>query len=169
MSGTRIVQHRGAPGSRGSRRWRFEMRAASTGSRVKAELLTFALIVATLGIGWIVWSVVEWRNGRTVSYRLTGLRVVRRSDRRPIGLCRSLVRNGVCCTVLLVPTILACLLLGLSFVLGASAPSGLLREPRLAPWDFLAGTEVLDERAPGAIDDTLGPLPLPEATSVTMN
>ena len=126
-------------------------------------------MVGTLGIGWLVWSVVEWRNGRTVSYRLTGLRVVRRSDRRPIGLCRSLVRNGVCCTILFVPTILGCLLLGLSFVLGASPPSGLLRQPRLAPWDLLAGTEVLDERAPGASADTFGPLRLPEASPATLN
>lgn len=169
MSGARIVQRRGARERWGHRRWRFELPAASAGSRVKAELLTLVLIAATLGIGWFVWSVVEWRKGGTVSYRLTGLRVVRRADRRPIGLCRSIVRNGLCCTILLVPTILACLLLGLSFVLGASPPDGLLRQPRLAPWDLLTGTEVLDERAPGAVDGILGPLRLPESTPVDMN
>jgi uncharacterized RDD family membrane protein YckC len=99
-----------------------------------------------LGVGWLVWSVFEWRNGRTASYRLMKLRIVRRSDGRPIGLCRSLVRNAVCCTVLLVPTILVCLFLGFAFVMGASPPNGLLRRPRAALWDVLTSTVVLDER-----------------------
>jgi hypothetical protein len=120
--------------------------AASFGVRVRSLLLTAVLVVGTLVVGWLVWSVFEWRNGRTASYRLMGLRVVQRSDGRPIGVCRSLVRNALCCTVLLVPTVLVCMLLGFVFVMGASPPSGLLRRPRAAPWDVLTSTEVLDER-----------------------
>ena len=114
--------------------------------RVRALLLTAVLFVCTLGVGWLVWSVFEWRNGRTVSYRLLGLRIVQRSDGQPIGLCRSLVRNALCCTVLLVPTIVACLLLGFAFIMGASPPNGLLSKPRAALWDVLTSTVVLDER-----------------------
>jgi hypothetical protein len=108
--------------------------------------ITVALVVATLGVGWLVWSVFEWRHGRTASYRLTGLRVVRRSSGQPIGLCRSVVRNAVCCTLLLVPVIVACVLIGFAFVMGASPPNDLLRKPRRAPWDILTDTEVLNER-----------------------
>ena len=85
-----------------------ERRPADFGSRIKALLLTVVLVIVTLVVGWLVWSVLEWRRGSTASYRLTGLRVVRRSDGRPIGLARSIVRNGICCTLLLVPTIVAC-------------------------------------------------------------
>ena len=66
---------------------------AGLGRRIKALLLTALLVVVTLGVGWLVWSVVEWRRGRTASFRLTDLRVVRRSDGRPIGLARSLRRT----------------------------------------------------------------------------
>ena len=42
--------------------------------------------------------------------------------------------------------------------MGASAPDGLLRQPRVAPWDFLTRTEVVDElgRARGRTKLKLG-------------
>jgi hypothetical protein len=121
---------------------------ASFIARVRSLALTVLLIVVTLGVGWMAWSVVEWRHGRTASYRLTGLRVVRRSTGQPIGLGRSVVRNAFCCTLLLVPTIVACIFIAFAFVMGASPPAGLLRQPRLAPWDLLTDTQVFDERRP---------------------
>jgi uncharacterized RDD family membrane protein YckC len=170
MSGAGIVQRPKVRGSWGRHPpTPSRAPAAGLGVRLKAQFLTLVLIVVTLGVGWLVWSVVEWRNGRTVSYRLTGLRVVRHTDRRPIGLGLSLLRNGLCCSLLIVPTVLGCLLLGLSFVLGASPPGGLLDEPRLAPWDVLAGTEVVDERAARSGRASLVPLPLPEGATVSMN
>ncbi len=144
MSSPGIAQRRGPQGS--TRRPTMLLPPASLGSRIRALLLTFALIVVTLGIGWLVWSVVEWRKGRTASYRLSGLRVVRRSDGRPIGLARSVVRNALLCTLLLVPTIVVCATVAIAFVMGASPPDGLLRQRRAAPWDLLTDTEVLDER-----------------------
>ena len=119
---------------------------AGLGRRIKALLLTMLLVCVTLVVGWLVWSVVEWRRGSTASFRLTGLRVVRRSDGRPIGMVRSILRNAICCTLLLVPTIVACCLLALAFVMGASPPDRLLLEPRTAPWDLLTRTEVVSER-----------------------
>ena len=147
--------------------------AASLGRRIGALALTVVLLVGTLVVGWLVWSVVEWRHGRTPSYRLLGLRVVRRADERPIGFGKSLLRSGVCCPVMVVPTVVIGGLVGLCFAFGASPPDGLLRQPRAAPWDVLTRTKVLDERlqpseepaGPGEpidIVDLLGSTTLPE-------
>ena len=120
--------------------------AASLGKRIEALALTPILFVVTLGVGWLVWSVVEWCRGRTPSYRILGLRVVRMSDERPIGLARSLARWSIC-ILLVVPMVVGCCVIGLSFVFGASAPDDLLRHPRRAPWDYLTATKVTDEGA----------------------
>ena len=142
---------------------------ASTAARLEALGLTFVLFVVTLGIGWLIWSVVEWRKGRTASFRLRGLRVVRQSDGRPIGLCRSIVRNAICCTLLLVPTILVCSVLALAFVMGASPPDGLMRQARRAPWDLLTGTKVLDQHVRLSSTTRLRMDRWPEDVTVSMN
>jgi hypothetical protein len=49
---------------------------------------------------------------------------------------------------LVIPTMVICCVIGISFVFGASAPEDLLRRPRTAPWDHLTATKVVDERAP---------------------
>jgi uncharacterized RDD family membrane protein YckC len=120
---------------------------ASLGRRIEALFLTVFLLLGSLGIGWLVWSVLEWRNGSTPSYRLMRLRVVSRSDGSPIGLTRSVVRNGIFCTVLLLPTIAACCILAVVFVMGASPPDRILDRPITAPWDRFTRTEVVDERS----------------------
>jgi len=125
---------------------------ASLGRRMEALALTPLLLIVTLGIGWLIWSILEWRSGRTPSYRLLGLRVVRRSDEQRIGLARSFVRSGVCCTLLVIPTIVVGAVIALSFAMGASPPDGLLSQSRAAPWDQLTATKVLDERAEPLVD-----------------
>ncbi len=147
MSSSRIVQRRISRSKWERRPPNLRAPDASVSARIRALLLTSLLFIVTLGIGWMVWSVLEWRHGRTASYRLTGLRVVRRSDGRPVGLARSFLRNGICCTLLLIPTVVVCVMLGIAFVMGASPPNDLLTKPRLAPWDLLTGTKVLDERS----------------------
>ncbi len=131
-----------------------EHAAASLGRRIGALGLTVCLVAGTLVVGWLVWSVVEWRNGRTPSYRLLGLRVVRRSDGLPVGLGRSFLRSGVCCPVLVVPTVVVGAVVLLCFAFGASPPDGLFRQPRRAPWDVLTATDVRDERARPTVGPT---------------
>ena len=123
-------------------------RAASLGRRIGSLGLTVLLLIGTLVVGWLVWSVLEWRHGRTPAYRLLGLRVVGRSDGQPVGFWRSLARSGVCCPLLVVPTVVIGAIVGLCFAMGASPPDGLLSQPRAAPWDALTATTVLDERVP---------------------
>lgn len=142
MTPTRVVHREGAAAPS-----TYEgLPAASLGVRLKALMLTFVVIVATLGVGWLLWSVAEWRHGRTVSFKLMGLRIVRSSDARPIRLMGSLLRNALLCTVLFIPTLLTCLVIAFAFVMGASPPEGLLSKPRNAPWDLLTRTTVVQER-----------------------
>jgi len=133
------------------------------GRRIGSLGLTVLLLIGTLVVGWLVWSVAEWRHGRTPSYRLLGLRVVRRSDAQPIGFWRSSLRSGICCPVLIVPTVVIGAIVGLCFAMGASPPDGLLAQPRAAPWDLLTATTVLDERValpagPAAKEERIEPL-----------
>jgi hypothetical protein len=121
--------------------------AASLGRRIGALALGTVLVVGTLVVGWLVWSVFEWRRGRTPTYRLLGLRVVGRSDGQPIGLGRSFLRSGICCPLLVVPTAAIGSVVLLCFAFGASPPDGLFTRPRRAPWDVLTATTVLDERS----------------------
>ena len=141
--------------------------AASLVKRSEALALTPLLMIATLGIGWLVWSVLEWRHGRTPSYRLLGLRVVRRSGDAPVRLWRSAARAGIC-LLLVLPTVAVCCVVGLCFVFGASPPDGLLRDPRTAPWDWLTATRVTDERTGPPVHGDLGqilePIDLSRAT-----
>jgi RDD family len=141
---------------------------ASFGKRLEALALTPLLCVATLGIGWMVWCIFEWRNGRTPSYRVLKLHVVGLSDGRPIRLGRSIVRSAMCC-LLLVPTIVVCAIIGLSFVFGASAPDNLFRDPRRAPWDHFTTTKVTSEQAESLVGGEFRPVlePIDLATSKT--
>jgi hypothetical protein len=143
-------------------------RAASLGKRIEALALTLPLFVVTLGVGWLVWSVFEWRKGRTPGYRLVGLRVVRISDERPIRLARSLARCSIC-ILLVIPTVAICCVIGICFVFGASPPDDLFRHPRTAPWDYLTATRVTDERTPPGVGgdfghEILSPIDLSRAT-----
>lgn len=145
MSEKDLVRGQAPPGGGNQLNAARTAKAAGLDVRSTSLLLTPVLVVATLGVGWVGWSVFEWRHGRTPSYSRTGLRVVRRSDGRPIGVCRSFVRE-VCLLVLVLPTLLICALVAMAFVMGASAPDGFLRQARRAPWDVLTRTEVIDER-----------------------
>ena len=156
--------HLGTPSGGPSRDGAERRSPASMGTRAKALLLSAGLIVVTLVVGWLVWSMVEWGRGSTPGYRLTGLRVVRRSDGRPARLGRTLVRQ-VCCLVLVVPTLVVCGLVAVAFVMGASAPDDLFRQARRAPWDLVAGTDVVSESGTGPPRRAiiLGEFPIDEA------
>jgi RDD family len=148
------MPHTTSSGTRTSLRRGASPRPAPLGTRIRALALTVLLIVATLVIGWLVWSAVEWRHGRTPAYRLLGLRIVRHSNGAPTGTARAVLRE-LCCALLILPTVALCCIVAVSFVMGASPPNGLLRKPRTAPWDWVSDTEVVvDRRRPRLV---LGP------------
>jgi hypothetical protein len=66
-----------------------------------------------------------------------------------------------------VPTFVACTIIGISFVFGASAPDNLFRDPRRAPWDRFTHTKVTREQAESLVGGELGPVlePIDLATS----
>jgi uncharacterized RDD family membrane protein YckC len=50
---------------------------SSAGKRFGALLLEGLLFIVTLGIGWLVWSLVVWAKGQTPAKSLLGMRCVR--------------------------------------------------------------------------------------------
>ena len=67
----------------------------------------------------------------------------------------------------LVPTIVVCAIIGISFVFGASAPDNLFRDPRRAPWDRFTSTKVTSEQAEPLVGGEFRPVlePIDLATS----
>lgn len=58
---------------------------ASAGRRIGAFFLYIVLLIATLGIGYVIWGLVEWSNGRTPVQRVLGLRCYKNNEFRVLG------------------------------------------------------------------------------------
>jgi uncharacterized RDD family membrane protein YckC len=57
----------------------------SKGKRFLAHLLEAVLVVVTLFIGWIIWSIVLWKKGQTPAKSLLKMRVVKADEYRPLN------------------------------------------------------------------------------------
>jgi uncharacterized RDD family membrane protein YckC len=53
--------------------------------RFSALLLDLGLAVVTLGVGWLIWSLVTWRHGQTPAKQLMGHVVADAATGRPLG------------------------------------------------------------------------------------
>lgn len=110
------------------------------GSRLLTALLELVLFVVTLGVGWLVWSVLEWRHARTPAKRLRHQQVVLVRGGAPAGFGRMCSRQlgGGAVTFLL----------GLSTCgIGWLFAAWLVFSPsRQALWDRIAGTTVAGAR-----------------------
>ena len=71
-----------------------ELELAREERRLAAEALDTVLFIITLGIGWLVWFLVEATNGQTPAKRIFGMRVVR-SDGSPVGWRYMVLRDIV--------------------------------------------------------------------------
>jgi len=65
----------------------------SARKRLGAFLLDVVLLVATLGIGYLVWALILYRSGRSPAKQLLGMRVIKLKDDRPAGWWRMLWRE----------------------------------------------------------------------------
>jgi uncharacterized RDD family membrane protein YckC len=63
--------------------------------RCWALFLDLALALVTLGVGWLVWSLVTWRRGQTPAKRLMGHVVTDASTGAPLGWGRMALRELV--------------------------------------------------------------------------
>jgi hypothetical protein len=64
-------------------------------ARFNALLLDLALAAITLGVGWLVWSLVTWRHGQTPAKRLLGHVVTDAVTGRPLAWGRMALRELV--------------------------------------------------------------------------
>jgi uncharacterized RDD family membrane protein YckC len=103
----------------------------SIGRVVAAYAVAVLLFIITLGIGYIIWSLVAWADGQTPAQRLFGLRCWRPEGSRPASRGEMAVRqvSGLLCN--------GELLLGV-FIL-------LIEPARTSVGDYFIGTVVLHD------------------------
>lgn len=109
----------------------------SNGKRFGAYLLESVLGVITLGIGWLIWALIVWREGLTPAKQLLGMRCVNADTGEAATwgtmALRELVGKGI----------LGSITFGITTIV--SAFMILLGERRQGIWDMVATTIVVDE------------------------
>jgi RDD family len=115
-------------------------RIATPAKRLGEYLLELLLIVVTLLVGWVVWSVVIWSRGQTPAKQLLGMRVYTIADRRPAGWGRMALREVVVRWILI--GVISAVTGGVGFIVAALL---VLNTNRQTLWDLIAQTVVVDE------------------------
>jgi uncharacterized RDD family membrane protein YckC len=109
---------------------------SSAGKRLGAYLLEGVLMLFTLGIGWIIWSLVVWGKGQSPAKALLGMRCVRKDTGRVATFgtmaLRELVGKGIIGSVSFGITTL----ISMFMILGAE---------RSTIWDKISNTVVVDD------------------------
>ncbi|NUT37173.1 MAG: hypothetical protein HOV79_29300 [Hamadaea sp.] len=126
---------------------------AGPGRRFAGFLLEVVLCLVTLGVGWLAWSVAEWRHGRTPAKRILRLRVVDAVSAETAGWQTMALRQGA--YAIGIVGLFGAVTLGLGWAVGAAF---VLSPTRQAMWDRLAFTTVVHEPADTA--------PAPDAAPV---
>jgi uncharacterized RDD family membrane protein YckC len=109
----------------------------SNGKRFGAWLLEILLQIVTLVIGWIIWSLIVWRNGQTPAKSLLNMRCMTADTREIATWGRMALREIVG------KWLLGTLTGGITTVI--SAFMILFSESRQGIWDHIANTVVVDE------------------------
>jgi len=71
------------------------MSLVAPGARFSALMLDLGLALVTLGVGWLFWSLVTWRNGRTPAKQLMGHVVADAVTGMPLSWGRMALREFV--------------------------------------------------------------------------
>jgi uncharacterized RDD family membrane protein YckC len=81
---------------------------ASAGARLGAHLMEALLALVTLGIGWIIWSLVAWGKGTTPGHQVLKQYIVDEKTGKTFSwgrmALREVVIKGILCGVLYVVT-----------------------------------------------------------------
>jgi len=114
---------------------------ANPWARLGAYLLDVVLIIVTLVVGWLVWTLVVWSKGQTPGQQICGQRVVMKDTGEAAGwgrMClRDLVIRGLAIGLLSEVT------LG---IFGLVAALMIFSTYHETMWDKWAGTLVVDDR-----------------------
>ena len=113
---------------------------SSAGRRLGGHLLDGLLILCTLVIGWIIWSLVVWAQGQTPGKQMLGMRVVRLDQRTYAGWGRMFLREFV-------GKLIVSLIASIIFLIGTViADCWLLWDKdKQELWDKIAGTVVVND------------------------
>lgn len=112
---------------------------SSAGRRFGGYLLEGLLLLCTLGIGWIIWTLIAWAHGQTPAKQVLGMRVVRLDTRARAGWGRMFLRDFI-------GKLLVSLTFGLFFIGGVIADCWLLWDKdKQELWDKIAGTVVVND------------------------
>lgn len=109
----------------------------SNGKRFGAYLLEIVLTIVTLVIGWLIWSIIIWREGLTPAKSLLNMRCVKADTGQPA------TRGTMALRELVGKWLIGNITVGISTVV--SAFMILFGEKRQGIWDLMAGTVVVDE------------------------
>lgn len=120
---------------------------SSVGKRFGAYLLDFALVIVTLGIGWLIWTLIILGRGQTPGKQLLNMRVVDADTGQLTGYGKMFVRE------FLLKGILMTIVITVSFGLGLILYFWLTWDNRNQElWDKMLNTVVVDDP-----NDTLAP------------
>ena len=68
--------------------------------RLGAWLLDVLLLIVTLFIGWLIWSLIVWARGQSPGKQLLGMRVIREDTHAIASWGRMALRELVCKTII---------------------------------------------------------------------
>ena len=117
------------------------MELSSVGKRLGGYLLDVLLIIVTLVVGWLVWSLIVWARGQTPGKQLLKMRCVKLSTGRRATWGTMALREFV--GKYLIMWLISAVTLGIGpivlyFML-------LWTQKRQELWDFIASTIVVDD------------------------
>jgi uncharacterized RDD family membrane protein YckC len=110
-------------------------------SRLGAYLLDLLLMVATLLIGWIIWTLIVWTKGQTPGKQICGQRVVMEENGIAARWGQMFLRDFVIRGLAI--GLLSQLTLGIFWLVSALMIFSTYHETM---WDKWAGTLVVDDR-----------------------
>lgn len=110
---------------------------STAGKRFGAFLLEIVLAIVTIGIGWIIWDLIVWKDGKSPAKQLLHMQVVNAKTGQPLTWGQCFLRNFVCYGLIGAIPILGALyrIVGACFV---------FNDDRRALWDRMVDSYVVD-------------------------